>query len=369
MIFISRIYALVVKEILTMFRDKKSRVILIAPPLIMLLVFSFAATLEVKNATLVVFNQDMGHHGFELVERLQGSPMFSGIKTIYTQKAIKPAIDNQEGIAAISIPADFSRKLEGGERASVQVILDGRRSNAAQIVNGYITQITADYESELRGAPTSSTLQMETRNWYNANLLYMWFTVPSLVGILGLLLSVSITALSVARERELGTFDQLLVSPLMHYEILIGKTIPAIIVGVSESLLIFFVGTFLFDVPFEGSFLALVFSIVLFVSSVVGIGLFISALSKTQQQAILGSFVVMVPAISLSGYAAPVENMPTWLQYCVWADPLKHFLIIVKGLFLKDMPWGDVWMNAWPLLIIGAITLSVAGWLFSQRLE
>jgi len=371
MIFKGRIGALIVKELLTLLRDPKSRFLLFGPPILQLFVFSFAATLEVKNVSLVIYNQDQGRHGHEIVHRFAGSPTFNDLHFVYEEYEVNPVIDEQKAIAAVLIPRDFSRNIEAGNKTNIQVILDGRRSNATQIVNGYIGRIISTYSQELLSleksiAPVAVAVN---RNWFNENLLYLWFTVPSLVGILAALIALMITALSVAREREMGTFDQLLVSPLLPYEILIGKTVPAVMIGLMEGLLIFTMGRVAFGIPFTGSFILLVLAILAFVMSMVGVGLFISSISKTQQQAILGAFIFLVPAIALSGYAAPVENMPVWLQKVVSINPVKHFLITVKGLFLKDMSLGDVWSNSWPLLVIGTFTLSMAGWFFSRRLE
>lgn len=371
MIFKGRIGALIIKEFLTVLRDPKSRFLLFGPPILQLFVFSFAATLEVKNVPLVIYNQDPGRHGHEIVQRFAGSPTFNDLHFVYDEYEVDPVIDEQKALAAILIPRDFSRNLDTGNQADVQVILDGRRSNAAQIVNGYIGKIIGAYSQELRAQENQSppVAVAISRNWFNENLLYLWFTVPSLVGILAALIALMITALSVARERELGTFDQLLVSPLLPYEILIGKTVPAVLIGLMEGLLIFTMGRLAFGIPFTGSFILLTLAILFFVMSMVGVGLFISSISKTQQQAILGAFIFLVPAIALSGYAAPVENMPLWLQRVVSINPVKHFLITVKGLFLKDMSVDDVWSNTWPLLIIGTFTLSLAGWFFARRLE
>lgn len=366
-----RIAALIVKELVTLVRDRKSRALLIVPPILQLLIFSFAATLEVKNVSLAILNQDSGKHGLEIVRRLSGSTTFTHILFVDSQADIAKEIDNQTVLAAVHIPQDFSRRIAAGEQGTFQIILDGRRSNAAQIVSGYITQLVTQYsrEQEKERADVNALPLVAERNWFNENLLYIWFTVPSLVGILSMVIALVVTALSVARERELGTFDQLLVSPLMPWEILIGKTLPAVIVGLIEGLLIWSVGVLVFRIPFTGSFALLVFTILVFIMSIVGVGLFISSLAKTQQQAILGAFVFMVPAVTLSGYAAPVENMPDWLQRVTWFNPLKHVLITLKGLFLKNMPLADVWSNTWPLLIIGACTLALSGWFFSRRLE
>ncbi len=366
-----RLPSLIMKEFLTLFRDPKGRIVLIMPPLLQLLIFAFAATLEVKNVDLAILNKDMGKHGAEIVQRLNGSPTFTDLKFIESVQDARPMIDQQKVLAAVHIPQDFSADLERGEQASLQVILDGRKSNAAQIVSGYITQLASIYGQEVQGRRSAELPPaiIVDRNWFNENLLYLWFTVPSLIAILALLVTVIVTALSVARERELGTFEQLLVSPLMPYEILIGKTVPAVVIGMVEGLFIFAAAVIVFNIPFTGSFMLFVLSMFAFVMSIVGTGLFISSMSKTQQQAILGTFVFLVPAVTLSGYAAPVENMPEWLQLANEVNPLKHFLITVKGLFLKDMPVIEVWRNTWPLLVIGSITLAVAGWFFTRRLE
>lgn len=366
-----RIPSLIIKEILALFRDPKSRIVLIGPPILQLIVFSFAATLEVKNVSLAVLNQDPGRHGYEIIQRLNGSRTFRHLRFVQRETDLQLLMDEQKVIAALRIPADFSRRIEAGGTASLQVILDGRRSNAAQIVNAYIAQLVLGYEQEVRRlqhAGTAATVVI-ARSWFNANQLYLWFTVPSLVGILAMLISLIITALSVARERELGTFDQLLVSPLTPIEILIGKTIPALIIGLAEGLLVLAVGVTVLGIPFTGSLWLLIFALLVFVMAIAGVGLFISAVAKTQQQAILGAFIFMVPAVTLSGFAAPIENMPAWLQAASWINPLKHFLVTVKGLYLKDMSAYEVWTNTWPLIIIAMFTLSLAGWFFTRRLE
>lgn len=367
---LGRILSLVIKELIILVRDPRSRTLLIGPPIAQLLVFAFAATLEVSNVSVAVLNQDNGPHGYEVVQRLSGSRTFTDFTFVQNGEELSRLVDEQAVVAAVRVPQDFSRNIEAGKPASLQIILDGRRSNTAQIVNGYITELVTRYGRELaagrKDAPQAPVVS--ARHWFNQNLLYIWFTVPSLVGILSMILALVVTALSVARERELGTFEQLLVSPLTPVEILAGKTIPAVIIGTIEGLLIWAVGLVCFDVPFNGSFLLLLFSLVLFIISIVGLGLFISAIAKTQQQAILGAFVFLVPAVTLSGYAAPVENMPTWLQAATWFNPLKHALITLKGLFLKDMPFSDVWAHTWPLLIFGSVTLLFSGWFFSRRL-
>jgi ABC-2 type transport system permease protein len=207
------------------------------------------------------------------------------------------------------------------------------------------------------------------RNWFNPNLEYVWYTVPSLVAVISLLIGLIVTALSVARERELGTFDQMMVSPLRTHEILIGKMTPPLLIGLAHATLYILVAIFIFGVPLRGSLFLLYPSLVVYLAAVIGIGLFISSLSTTQQQAILGAFLFGAPAILLSGFATPIENMPDWLQPLTMINPLRHFLVVVKGVFLKGLPAGEVFLNTVPLVLIALATLTAAAWLFRRRME
>lgn len=368
MIIHGKIISLIIKELLSFFRDPKSRFILIGPPIIQLLVFSFAATLEVKNISLVVLNQDYGKHSREIINRIDGSPSFARIVHVASFNELQSLIDRQQSIVAIHIQNDFSKKIETGQGAKLQVIMDGRNSNASQIINGYITDIVMKYLSDITNITTNTTEVIE-RVWFNPNLIFLWMNIPSLVGLLSTIIALIVTSHSICRERELGTFDQILVSPLLPHEILIGKTVPAVIFGVIEGLVIWVIGITVFKVPFNGSVILLIFSMVIFIISIVGIGLFISAISKTQQQSLLGNFIFMVPAMNLSGYVGPVENMPVWLQHVTFFNPLKYALIIIKRLFLKSMSFVEICQCGWPLLIIGFATLALAQYTFSKKLE
>jgi len=208
-----------------------------------------------------------------------------------------------------------------------------------------------------------------SRAWFNPNLDPQWSTVPGLVAILTTLMGVMVTGLSVARERELGSFDQLLVSPLSPTEILIGKSSPALVIGVAQATGMVLVGVFVFGVPFRGSVVLLYASMVVFLLAVIGVGLFVSSLARTQQQAVLYSFLFIVPAVLLSGFASPVENMPDWIQSLTVANPVRHFLVILKGLFLKDLPAVEVARRLQPLVVLAAVTLTTASWLFRRRIE
>jgi ABC-2 type transport system permease protein len=365
-----RIRALILKELLAAWRDRRARFILIGPPIIQLLVFSFAATLEVKNVHIAIFNQDWGQQSRELIERFAGSPTFTSVTVLRGGGEMREQIDPQRAILVMKIGADFSRAIAAGKPASIQLLLDGRKSNAAQIVAGYAQTIVEQYNADLlnrsQTKPPGSALVM--RSWFNPNFESVWNTVPALVAILTALIGLIVTALSIARERELGTFEQLLVSPLQPFEILIGKTVPALLIGVAEGTIIIAVGVLILGVPFTGSLALLYAAMVFYIAAIVGIGLFISSFANTQQQAILGAFVFMVPAITLSGFATPIANMPEWLQIGTEANPIRYFLVICKGLFLKDMPASLVFANTWPMAIIACVTLGAATWLFRKRL-
>ena len=366
-----QIFSLVIKEFLAVWRDKRTRSVLILPPLIQLLVFSFAATLEVKNVVLGIYTQDQGYHSHEIIERLSGSPEIKSTLLISNEADLKKALDDQDALMVVHFPADFSRKIERREQGTFQLLLDGRRSNAASIVSGYVNEIIKTYNQEIalkQGVRLASSV-ITVRHWFNPNLEYTWYTVPCLVAILSLVIALVLTSLSIAREREMGTFEQLLVSPITPKQILLGKTIPALFLSLAESTVIVICAIFIFKISFEGSFFLLYASMFIFLLSVVGIGLFISSLCATQQQAVLGTFVFMVPATLLSGFSTPIENMPMWLQYATELVPLKHFLIVVKGLFLKDMSAQVVFDNTWPNAIIAVCTLTTAHWFFRRRLS
>lgn len=368
----NRIIALVWKELLAVFRDTKVRISILLPPIFQLFVFTFAATLDVKNVPIGILNRDSGEQGFELVERFYGTKVFNNkITFLKGVEQIAPFIDQQKGVMVVSIDEQFSRNLDAGKPATVQLILDGRKSNTAQIVSGYTQEIINHFNNDFTAKALLKVQNtvLKPRIWFNPNIEYFWYNIPCLVGILSMLTCLVVTTQSVARERELGTFDQLLISPLVPWEILSGKIIPGIIIGLIEGLLMLGIGTLILGVPFTGSFLLYFFSLFIFVSSISGVGLFISSLSATQQQAMLGTFAFMLPAVLLSGYATPIENMPEWLQPVTYLIPLKYMLIISKGIFLKAMPAKIVFQNIWPLLIISLFTIVGAGLFFRRRLQ
>ena len=362
-----RLRAQIVKELLCLLRDPKSRTIMIGPPLIQLFVFSFAMTLEIQNVDLALLNRDAGNASLEFVQQLQASRLVKRIRVAQDEAEVARLIDTQQVLAGVILPETFSRDIAAGRSGTAQILLDGRKANAAQITLGYLQSIAGNAALSLR--PGSGGELAVVRHAFNPNLIYRWFVVPSLSGILVTLIALMVTALSIARERELGTFDQLLVSPCTPTEIIIAKAVPAFLVGTVLASVMMSAAVFIFGIPFTGSIGLLFACLTLFILSLVGIGLMISSICSTQQQAILGTFAVVVPAILISGFATPVENMPRFLQWLAECIPLKHYLIILQGSFLKALPPAEVFANAWPMAVIAAVTLTLATLFVRSKLQ
>jgi len=358
-----QLLALMKKEFLAIWSDKKSRVIIIIPPLLQLFVFSYAVTLEVKNISIGVLDRDNSTQSQELIRTLKYSSSFTRIYRLTSQKELQHAIDTQKIIAAVYIPQEFTKKIKTHQKATLQIIADGRKSNTAQIIQAYLHRAIA----RLFGDVKVEQNILVSRNLYNPNLDNFWWILPNLIGTISMLVALLLTALSVAREREMGTFDQLLVTPLSSTTLIIGKTIPPLLISIADASLIFAIAVFGFGVPFTGSLLILILGIVSFLFSVVGLGLFISSLVSTQQQGILGAFVLMVPYILMSGFATPVENMPTWLIPLTDIVSLKYFLVLLKGVFLKDIGLDIALELILPMLLLGLISLGGATWMFRRK--
>ncbi len=366
-----RIRTLIIKELQALFRDRQSRAILIMPVILQLSLFPFAATLEVRNNTLAVFNEDNGREAVELIQRLARAQAFTELINVHSEADVRRVLDRQEALIVLRLPPDFSRDRVAGRTANLQALMDGRRSNSGQIALAYVQQILNQYEADSRpeaAASAPAQPKLVVRHWFNPNLEYRWHILPSLVAIITTLSSLIVTALSVAREREQGTFDQLLVSPLTPGMIMVGKTIPAMLVALGQGTIILLAAVFVYQVPLTGSLLMLYGSMVFYILSLAGFGLLISSVCATQQQAFLGVFSFVMPAILLSGFSAPLENMPRWLQFLDWANPLTHFVIIVKGVFLKNIGLAAWWAHLWPMLVIATVTLGLADWMFRKRL-
>ncbi|MGD8547309.1 MAG: ABC transporter permease [Thiohalophilus sp.] len=366
-----RIVALAIKELLAILKDKRSRIVLIVPPILQLLVFGYAATFDLNDIQLAIYNEDRGAPSRELISRLEGSQHFHLYGYLESEKQIKPLIDNKKVLLVLHLGPRFTADLASGRSAPLQVIIDGRNSNTALLALGYVRQIISDFNldwAERFNRPTPPA-SLEIRPWYNSNLVSRWFIVPGIVGLLTLVITTIVTALSVAREREAGTFDQLLVTPMRPIEILIGKSFPGVLIGTVEGTFILLMAVYWFEVPLRGSVGALYIGMFLFLLSAVGIGLMISSLAVTQQQGMLGAFLFLVPAVILSGFATPIANMPEAVQLLTYLNPLRYFMIILRGVFLEGDSYVNLLHYYWPMALIGVSTLALAGWLFRHRLN
>lgn len=365
------ILALVKKELLAVLKDKRSRFVLFVPPVVQLLVFGYAATFDLLDVPLAVYDEDGGEAARALTADMEGSPVFRLVKRIKSNDEVAPLVGSKDVLVVLHIPRDFERDLNAGESAGVQFILDGRNSNTALIALGYASRIVEDFNREWsrRLGRRNAPARLVTRAWFNENLQSRWFIVPGIVGLLTLVVTMLITALSVAREREQGTFDQLLVTPMVPLQILLGKTLPGFLVGILEGTLIVLVAVFFFGVPLRGSLPGLYAAMLVFLLCATGVGLMISSISVTQQQGLLGAFLFLVPAIILSGFATPIENMPPWMQKLTLLNPMRHFEEILRRIFLEAAPLSDLVHALWPMAVIGLLTLAAAAWLFRRRIS
>ncbi len=364
-----RLLVLIIKEFLALFRDKKSRMAVIVPPILQLLIFGYAATFDLEHATLAIFNEDSGSFSRELAARFERSSGFDVVGFLRSEAEIAPLIDRKGALLVLRIGEQCSQQVAQGESCPIQVLIDGRNSNTAMLALNYVRTIVTDFNQE-KAALSSSGLpaQLSMRAWFNPNLESRWFIVPGIIALLSMIVTLVVTALSVAREREAGTFDQLLVTPLRPWEILIGKAMPGLIVGVGEASLIIAVTMFWFKIPLVGSLAVLYPALVIYVLSIIGVGLMISSFSATLQQALLGAFLFIVPAVILSGFSTPIANMPQFMQALTYLDPMRYFLTIVRRVFLEGAGMEYFIHDLWPMSLIALVTLSLATWLFRHRM-
>lgn len=370
MLMLRRIISLMIKEFRTLLTDKKSRIVIIVPPITQLLVFGYAASFDLNRIDYAVFNEDKGVESRQLLAGFTGAPSFVQTTTIKYDHEITPLLDQTKVLLVLHVGQNFSEALHQGKTAPLQVILDGRNSNTALLALGYVQEVVGQFNKNwiqqhgTRGAPAV----LVKRGWFNATLNSHWFIIIGIIALLNLVVTLEVTALSIAREREAGTFDQLLVTPMTPFEILVGKSLPGLIIGVLESTFIITLIVFWFHVPLRGSIGALYLGLFIYLLSAVGIGLMISSLSVTQQQGLMGAFLFLVPAVILSGFSSPIENMPEMIQYLTYLNPMRYILIIARSVFLQGASYDLLWNQYWPMLLIGLSSLTIATLLFRKRM-
>jgi ABC-2 type transport system permease protein len=366
-----RLKQMLIKEFIQVFRDKRTRFILIGPPIIQMLVFGYAATYEIHHVPTVVLDLDHSQESRELVSRFTSSPYFEVQRQLTDSRQIRDLIDKGDATVGLEIDAGFAQKLRKGQTAPLQVIVDATNSNTALIASSYITQIALgfakDYQQDriYRIAPqfvsAIPSIELEQRPWYNAELSSRWFFVPGVIGSLTLILVITLTAFAVVREREIGTLEQIMVTPIRPAEFILGKTLPFFLIGVADVLLIAVVGSLWFQVPFRGNVAVLALGAVLFILCMLGVGLLISTVSSTQQQAMVTAFFFIMPAITFSGFGFPISTMPQWMQYFSYCIPLRYFLVVLRGVYLKGVGLDILWpeMTVMAAMAVGLLTVSI----------
>lgn len=364
-VYIAHILSLIRKEMLALVKDPANRTLLFAPAIMQALLFGYGATYDLTHAPYAVLDQSRGAASTELLARLDGTGVFQRTATLTSTGQIATQIDSGEVLLVISIPSDFEARIASGREAPLQLILDGRNSSTAGLAAAYVGAVVAAY-NETRGV--SAPVTIERRAWFNPNLESRWNMMPALIAALSMLQTLMLAALSVAREREQGTFDQLLVTPLTPSQILIGKALPSMLVGILQSTLIFLIILFWFQIPMNGSVWLLYLGLAMFTLASVGIGLSVSAVSLTMQQAMLYTFMLVMPLMLLSGLLTPVRNMPTILQVVTYVNPLRFGVDLVRRVYLEGANLADVAFNFVPLIAVAAVTLPLAAWLFRNRL-
>jgi ABC-2 type transport system permease protein len=374
-----RLKQMIIKEFIQTLRDKRTRFILIGPPIIQMMVFGYAANYEIRHVPTVVLDLDHSQESRELVSRFTSSPYFDVQKQLTDSRQLGDLIERGEATAGLEIDAGFAAKLHSGQTAPLQVIVDATNSNTALIASGYIAQIAQEFAQEYqqdriyRIAPqlveVMPSVELAPRPWYNPDLSSRWFFVPGIIGSLMLVLVVTLTAFAVVREREIGTLEQIMVTPIRPAEFILGKTLPFFLIGLFDVTLIAVVGSLWFQVPFRGHVWVLATGAVLFLLCMLGVGLLISTVSATQQQAMVTAFFFIMPAITFSGFGFPISTMPQWMQLCSYAIPLRYFLIVIRGTFLKGVGMDILWPQMAAMAVLGVALLTAAVLRFHKALD
>ncbi len=375
--------SILIKEFKQLFRDVKMRIVLFVPPIIMLVVFGYAATTDVTSIRMAVLDEDRNQFSRGLIERFVSSNYFLPVRYLHSEKELIPLMDSGEVEVYIHLERGLSRRIKSGKDAAIQIIIDGTDSNRAAVIVSYVNGIVNELSHEalrdriktlvisrsLQGMRVKKIIQLKDRVFFNPNLSSRNFFLPGVIGLLISLITVMLTSMSIVKERETGTIEQIIVSPIKPVELIAGKTVPFIIIGFVDIFIITIVAIAWFNVPFNGSFLFLLLSSFLYILSTIAVGLFISTISKTQQQSMLSFFLFFMPAILLSGFIFPIYSMPESIQLITYANPLRYFMTIIRGIFLKGVGLVALWKDIGALFIIGITLIFLSAKRFSKRLE
>ncbi len=368
---ILRIIALNRKELLAVLKDRRARMSLLIPPIVQGLVFGYAATYDLNHVPYAVLDQNRSVASRQLLAGLDGSGVFQRVADLRSPADLMDVIDRQRALLVVQIDQDFERRLAAGQSAVVQVIADGRNSNTAATATSYVNSVVAAFNARWRQEHSlpGPTVHVTNRAWFNPNLETRWNMLPGMIGTLTLIQTMMLTAMSVAREREQGTFDQLLVTPFRPFEIMAGKALPSMLVGLVQATGVLLVAQLWFRIPFAGSLFTLYTGLLFFLLAAVGIGLLLSSVAATMQQAMLYSLLLILPFSLLSGLTTPLSNMPSLLQYFTALNPLRYAIDIARRVYLEGVGLNVLTGDLWPLALIAAITLTAASWMFTHRMQ
>jgi len=365
-----RIKQMVIKEFIQILRDPRMKAIVFVIPVLQTLVFGFAVTTDVNNVPTAVFDLDKSFESRELVRRFEASGYFNIRVMPGSPAQVQELLDRSTVTVALQINPKFGTDLLRRIPTSIQLLADGTDSNTATVALDYANRIIKKYAQDLAGPPSSLSARVDVRQraWYNPELKSKNYNVPGVIAMVIMLTSLLLTSMAVVREREMGTMEQLMVTPLKPVELILGKTIPFALIAFFDMILITMLGVLLFDIPINGPLLLLPLSTAIYLLSVLGIGLFISTIAKTQQQALMATFLFYMPAVLLSGFMFPIENMPVMFQYVTYLNPLRYFLVIIRGIFLKGNGIAILWPQMTALLLLGIGVFALSAFRFKKRL-
>ena len=366
-----RILALTRKELLAVLKDPRSRISLLIPPIVQAMLFGYAATYDLNHVSYAALDRDQSAASRQLLAGLDGSGVFERVADLRRASDIASTINARRALMVVQIDSQFERHLLSGQAAEVQLIADGRNSTTATTAMGYFSSIVDQFNLSWGRdhGVAAPAVQVVPRAWYNPNLETRWFMIPGMIGTLTLLQTMMLTAMSVAREREQGTFDQLLVTPFRPFEIMAGKAVPSMLVGTIQAAGVLLVAQLWFRIPFVGSYATLGVGLLLFLLAAIGIGLLVSSVAATMQQAMLYSMLLIMPFSLLSGLTTPISSMPRAIQYFTAINPLSYAIDITRRVYLEGAGLGLLIPDLWPLAVIATLTLAGASWMFSYRLQ
>jgi ABC-2 type transport system permease protein len=369
---VTRVLHLMRKEFLELRRDPRLFLIVVIAPILQLVVLGYAATTDVRNVPMVVVDEDHSVESRDLISRFGASGNFVVVDSLSSVDEVDAYLDGGRTWMALDIPAEYGEHVRRGIPESVQVVADGTDANSTNVALGYAGSLVASYARELavaHGAPESPPVSAQVRVWFNPQLESRYFMIPGILALVLLLVTTNLSSMAIVREKELGTLEQLNVTPLARWQLIVGKLLPYAIVGMMDVLLVVAVALGWFHVPLRGSFLLLMGMCLVYLLSTLGLGLFVSTISATQQQAMLtSSFFFLIPMVFLSGFVFPIENMPPAIQVVTYAIPLRYFLVILRGVFLKGIGLATLWPQALALLAWGLAVLALATLRSSKRL-